>query len=169
MNIVTEKEIKEFSCKPFDMIENVWMLITAEKEGKVNTMTASWGGMGVIWNHNVAYIFVRQSRFTKEFIDGSDTFSLTFLNPEKYRKAMAYIGSVSGRDEDKIAKTGLTVKHEDGIPYFEDADTVFLCRKLSKHFLAPEGMIDAEILPKWYADLDYHNMYVGEIKKILKK
>lgn len=162
-------DIKDFNHNPFEMISNEWMLITAEKDGKVNTMTASWGGLGVIWHHNVAYIFVRQSRFTKEFIDASDSFSLSFFNTEKYRKAMAYIGSVSGRDEDKIEKVGFTVEHESGIPYFKEAETVILCKKLSKHFLSPEGFIDEKIDTQWYADKDYHDMYIGEIIQILEK
>lgn len=64
-------DIKDFQCNPFDKIGKEWFLLTAEKEGKVNTMTAAWGGLGVIWNCNVAYIVVRQSRYTKEMIDGS--------------------------------------------------------------------------------------------------
>lgn len=169
MNMFEKLEIKDFNYNPFEMIGKDWMLITAEKEGKVNTMTASWGGLGIIWNHNVAYIFVRQSRFTKEFIDQSDFFSLTFFDTEKYRKMLAYMGSVSGREENKIEKSGLHVEHEDGIPYFEEADTVILCRKLSRHYLPPEGFIDTGIDDRWYADQDYHDMYVGEITQIMKK
>lgn len=164
-----EISIKDYTCNPFTQIGNEWMLITAEKDGKVNTMTASWGGLGVIWHYNAVYIFVRQSRFTKEFIDATDSFSLSFLDPAQYRKAQNYLGKVSGRDEDKIGKTGLTVAHAGAVPYFEEAETVMLCRKLSSHFLTPEGMIDEKILPRNYSNLDYHTMYVGEIRQILKK
>lgn len=164
-----EVKTKDFSCNPFTAIGNEWLLITAEKDGKANTMTASWGGLGVIWHYDVAYIFVRQSRFTKEFIDGSDTFSLSFLNPRAYRKTQNYLGTVSGRDEPKIEKSGLTLEYAEGIPYFAEADTVMLCRKLSKHPLSAEGMIDEDILPKCYANQDYHDMYVGEIRRILQK
>ena len=94
------------------------MQIPAGNGEKVNTMTASWGGMGVIWDEDVVCIFVRQTRYTKEFIDGSDYFSLGFFD-EEYRKKLAYLGKTSGRDEDKINKAELTVKHENDIPYFE--------------------------------------------------
>lgn len=165
------KEIKmqEFQVNPFEMVGRDWMLITAEKNGKVNTMTASWGGFGVLWNCNVAFIFVRQSRYTKEFIDGSNSFSLTFFEPEKYQKTMAYLGNVSGRDENKIEKSGLSLKYEDGIPYFKEAETVVLCKKISRHFLSPEGFIKETVNPQWYADHDYHDMYIGEVVQILRK
>ena len=75
-----------FDFSPFRIIGKDWMLITAEKEGKINSMTASWGGLGVIWGKNSAFIFVRKTRYTKEFIDGSDSFSLSFFDHEKYKK-----------------------------------------------------------------------------------
>ena len=95
---------------PFEMIGKDWMLITAQKDGKVNTMTASWGGMGVIWNKNVAFVFIRPSRYTKEFVDNTDSFSLSFFG-EEYKDKLTYLGRTSGRDENKIEKAGLTVTH----------------------------------------------------------
>ncbi len=76
-----KKEIKpeELTKNPFHMIGKEWMLVTAEKDGKVNTMTASWGGVGIMWGKPVAYVFIRPQRYTKEFIDGTDTFSLSIL------------------------------------------------------------------------------------------
>ena len=103
---------------PFQMIGKDWMLVTAEKDGKANTMTASWGGLGVMWGKNVAFIVIRPQRYTKEFIDGSDTLSLSFYD-ESFRKQLSYLGAVSGRDEDKIAKAGLTLTHDGETPYFE--------------------------------------------------
>jgi flavin reductase (DIM6/NTAB) family NADH-FMN oxidoreductase RutF len=162
-------DLNQFQINPFDMIGKQWMLITAMKDGKVNTMTASWGGLGVLWNCNVAFIFVRDSRYTKAFIDGSESFSLTFFDNEAYKKTLGYLGTISGRDEDKIAKSGLTVCYEQGIPYFEEAKTVILCKKMSMHFIAREGFIDASIDERWYGDQDYHNMYVGEVMEILER
>lgn len=125
------KEIKpeELQKNPFQMIGKEWLLVTAEKEGKANTMTASWGGVGIMWGKPVAYVFIRPQRYTKEFIDAGDHFSLSVLG-EDYRKTLNYFGTVSGRDEDKIAKSGLHVAHENGTPYFEEANTVLVCRKL---------------------------------------
>lgn len=144
------------------------MQIAAGNGEKVNTMTASWGGMGVIWDEDVVYIFVRQTRYMKELIDGSDYFSLSFFD-EEYRKKLAYLGKVSGRDEDKINKAELTVKHENDIPYFEESDTVILCEKLSRYFISPEVILKKELLDKWYSDENYHDMYVGKIIDVIKK
>ena len=98
-----------------------WALITAQKDGKVNTMTAAWGGIGVMWGKDVAFVVVRPTRYTKEFLDAGDTFSLSFL-PAEHKKTLSYFGSVSGREEDKIAKSGLAIAREDDIPYFEAAE-----------------------------------------------
>ena len=102
----------------------------------------------------------------KEFIDGTDTFSLSILG-EEHRKTLSYLGTVSGRDEDKISKSGLHVEHEGVTPYFEEANTVMVCRKLFAQPLDPAGFIDKECDTKWYPQKDYHTMYVVEIEKVL--
>lgn len=163
-----EFSIEELNKNPFELIGKDWMLVTAELEGKVNAMTAAWGGMGVMWGKNVAFVVIRPTRHTKEFIDAADTFSLAFLD-EGYRKTLGYFGSVSGRDEDKIAKTGLAVMHEGQTPYFEDAGLVLICRKLYAQEFEPCCFIDREPDEKWYPEKDYHTMYIAEIVKALKK
>lgn len=150
----------------FDKIGKQWMLITAADGEKVNAMTASWGGIGVIWGKNVAYIFVRESRYTKEFIDKSDKLSLGFFGEDK-KQMLGYMGKVSGRDEDKIEKAGLTVEMKDGIPVFKEAEETLLCRKMYAGPISKECFIDSEIDEKWYADKDYHTMYIVEILDIV--
>lgn len=162
-------ETKDMTQNPFELIGKDWMLITAKKDDKVNTMTASWGGVGVLWGQDVVYIFVRQSRYTKEFIDSSNEFSLTFFDPSQYRKELSYLGKVSGRTEDKIAKVGLTTAEEDGIPFFEEANMAILCKKVGQYYIDPKGILDETVIPKWYADNNYHDMYIGKIEKVLKK
>ena len=164
MNRITPEEIKR---DPFTLIDKDWMLITAEKEGKVNTMTASWGGVGIIWNKKVAYIFIRPQRYTKEFVDASERFSLSVL-PDSYRKELTYLGRVSGRDEDKIAKTGLKVAYENNVPYFEESKYVLICRKLYAQDLKGECFVDKSLDPKNYPTQDYHTMYVAEIEEVLE-
>lgn len=162
------KEItpQQLNGNPFTMIGKDWTLITAKNGDKVNTMTASWGGMGVMWGADVVFIFVRQSRYTKEFIDASEKFSLTFYD-ESERKNLSYFGSTSGRDEDKIAKAGYHVAVENDTPYFEEAKTVLLCSKLSRHHMDMAGILDKEIEPRWYAEGNEHDMYIGKIEKVL--
>lgn len=162
------KEIQpeQFDKNVFQMIGKDWMLVTAETDGKVNTMTASWGGAGVMWGKNVAFVVIRPQRYTKEFIDASDTFSLSILD-NSYRKTLNYLGTVSGRDEDKIQKSGLTVEHSGNTPYFKEANTVLLLKKLYHQEMSPDCFIDKSLIEKWYPNADYHTLYVAEIEKIL--
>ena len=122
--------IELLECNPFTKIGKEWALVTAGSKDKANTMTISWGGMGVLWGKDVLYVFIRDSRYTKELIDAGSFFSLTFLD-EKYRKELNYCGSHSGRNEDKITNAGLSVGAKHGIPYIDEGNLIFLCQKLS--------------------------------------
>lgn len=166
------KEIKpeELNENPFKLIGKDWMLITAEKEGKVNTMTASWGGVGVIWNKNVATVYIRNSRYTKEFIDEGEEFSLCVL-PESYRKELGYCGKISGRAEDKVAKCGFKVEHQEAVPYFAESRLVLVCKKLYAQELNRNSFTKGHegIADTCYSDNDWHVMYIAEIEKVLIK
>lgn len=151
---------------PFSLIGQEWMLVTARKGDKVNTMTAAWGGLGVMWRKNVAFVVIRPGRYTKEFVDSAETFSLCFFDGG-YKKELGYLGSVSGRDEDKIAKAGLTVTYEQATPYFEEAKLVLLCKKLYHQPMLPDCFIDQTLDAQWYPDKDYHILYVAEIEQVL--
>jgi flavin reductase (DIM6/NTAB) family NADH-FMN oxidoreductase RutF len=164
-----KKEAKDFQVNPFRLIGDEWMLITAEKEGKVNTMTAAWGGLGVMWNREVACAVIRQSRYTKEFIDSADSFSLSFLDHAKYARELGYLGSVSGRDEDKLKKAGLNISYQDDVPYIAEASKVLICEKLFAQTMNPDSFIVPEIDDRFYADRDYHELYIGGITDILEK
>lgn len=159
---------KDLNENAFDMIGKDWLLLTAKKGDKVNTMTASWGGVGILWNKRVAYIFIRPQRYTKEFVDSSDHLSISVL-PNEYRKELQYLGTASGRDEDKIAKANLTVKEYEDVPYFEEGRLTFICRKLYAQDLEEKDFIDKKIIDTCYPQRDYHTMYVVEIEKILEK
>ncbi len=158
----------ELKDNAFKMIGQDWMLITAKKEDKVNTMTASWGGLGVMWGKNVAYAVIRPQRYTKEFVDNSQEFSLSFLG-EEYRKVLTYLGTVSGRDEDKISKSELTVVEDNNIPYFKEANTVLFCKNLFAQEIKPECLNNSEVDYKWYPEKDYHTLYIAEITKVMVK
>lgn len=162
-----ELSYEEWQGNVFTKIGKDWMLISAQKEGRVNAMTASWGSMGILWNKPVVMIFVRPQRFTKTLIDASDHFALSFYE-EKDRKMLAYMGKASGKDEDKINHCGLHVI-QDHAPYFAEAKEVIICRKLYSQELDPEGFYDAAIDHANYPNKDYHILYVGEIEKLLVK
>lgn len=167
MNTFQTADVKDFKESPFQLIGNEWMLITAEKDGKVNTMTASWGGLGVMWGTEIAYVVIRQSRYTKEFVDAAGSFSLSFLDHPAYAKELAYLGSVSGRDEAKIEKADLHVNYEGQVPYIAEAAKVIICKKLFNQTMLQENFKDPEIDSKFYADKDYHDLYIGGIQKIM--
>ena len=127
-----------------------------------------WQLLGVLWNKKVAYIFIRPQRYTKEFVDFSDRLSVCVL-PNSYRKELAYLGNVSGKDEDKISNANLKVQKYENVPYFDEARLTLLCRKLYAQDLKEECFIEKDIIDKWYPEKDYHTMYVVEIEKILSK
>ena len=169
MNSFKTMEAKEFDFSPFHLIGNEWMLVTAEKDGKVNTMTASWGGLGVMWNTNVAYTVIRKSRFTKEFVDAADSFSISFLDHNTYGKELGYLGTVSGRDEDKIKNAKMNVNYYDGVPFIDEASKVLICKKLFAQTMSPENFVMKEIDNNFYQDKDYHDLYLGGITQILTR
>ena len=158
-------EINEFSENPFKLIGSDWMLITAKKGEKTNMMTASWGGVGILWNKPVATIYVRPQRYTKEFIDNEEYFSLCVL-PEEYRQILNYCGTKSGRDEDKIAETKLTIDESEKAPIFKESRLVLICKKLYAQDLTEQSFIDKSLVEKNYQAKDFHTMYIAEIEKI---
>ena len=136
---------KEFNESAFKLIGKDWMLISAQsKQGDVNAMTASWGGMGVMWAKDVAYVVIRPQRYTKEFIDETNKFSLSFFG-EEYREKLKYFGTVSGRDEDKIVSSGLAVNYENKTPYFQDAKITILCNTLYKQNMDKNCFLDENL------------------------
>ena len=151
----------------FDRIGRGWMLITAGDRDACNTMTASWGGAGVLWNKNVTFAFVRPSRYTYEFLEQTNAYSLTFPG-EEHRAALQLCGVKSGRDTDKIGAAGLTPVYDEAAPYFEQGEIVLICRKLYVQDIDPANFLDPAI-ERQYPNGDYHRVYVGEITKILKK
>ena len=124
-----EIDPKELTGNPFERIGSQWMLVTAGDQNRYNTMTASWGGLGVMWGKNVAYTVIRPQRYTYEFMESNDTYTLSFYGKE-YKTALNFCGSKSGRDVDKAKETGLTPVFSEAAPYFEQAEIVLVCRKL---------------------------------------
>jgi len=163
-----EIKIEELEMNPFTKIGKQWMLITAGNEEGCNTMTASWGGVGVMWGKSAATAYIRPQRYTKEFVDREEMFTLSFY-PEECRKALSLCGSVSGRDCDKIKDAGLTPYYVDGTAAFEEAELILICKKMYEGKIDPAGFVDESIDEKWYPQKDYHTMYIAEIVKVLVK
>lgn len=167
MHVFQPFPLEELEFNPFKAIGQDWGLVSAGTKEAANTMTISWGGVGVLWGKNVAFIFVRDSRFTKEFIDGNDFFSVSFMDAG-HRNALNYCGSHSGRDGDKVTAAGLTWNYKHSIPFIDEGNLVLLCNKMAAMKITKDCFLLPEI-EKWYQDGDMHTMYVGEIIEVLAR
>ena len=151
----------------FKLIGKDWMLITAGTRESFNTMTASWGGMGVLWDKKVCFAFVRPTRYTFEFLEKSEIYTLSFLE-EQYRDILMYCGTKSGRDVNKIIETNLTPIFGNGTVFFAEARLVMECRKIYVQDITPGNFLD-QTINEYYPKKDYHRIYVGEIIRCLKR
>lgn len=164
------------SIRPEDLSENAfrligrdWLLLTATRtDGASNCMTASWGGLGVLWGKPVLYCFIRPQRYTHGFTEDGDRLSACVF-PEEYRRVLAYCGRESGRDGDKAKACNLTpVCSENGAVYYEEARLVILGRKLYAGKIDPACFTDPTLDAEAYPQKDYHTVYVYEIEQILQ-
>ncbi len=156
----------------FDRIGKEWMLITAKGKDAAgndvtNTMTASWGGMGILWNRPVAFCFIRPQRYTFQLTEQSERFSLSFLG-EKYREALRFCGTKSGKDLDKFKSAGITPADFEGVPFVAEAELALICRKLYADDLKKQCFLVPELLSNYKED-DFHRVYVVEIEAVLKR
>ena len=170
MIFLTTVNPKDFSENVFRMLDDSWCLIAAHDEKHMplsyNAMTASWGGMGVLWNKNVFFCFVRPQRYTKEFIDNSGYISLSFFGEDK-KTALTYCGRNSGRDGDKLKEAGLTpVILDNGAVEFEEAKITIIGKKLFAADMKEADFIDKSLIEKNYPNKDYHTVYVCEIEEL---
>ncbi|MGN0621862.1 MAG: flavin reductase [Porcipelethomonas sp.] len=162
-----KKDIYSEDMNPFKLIGKDWFLLTSGDEGGYNTMTASWGQMGVLLNKPVFTTVVRPNRKTFEFMEKNEYFTASFFS-EKYRSALNFCGSHSGRDCDKAKETGLTPLFIDGTAAFEEADMIFVCRKLYTDDLREGGFTDKASL-SFYEKDPYHKAFTGEITAVYIK
>ncbi len=160
---------------PLDLQDNLikligkdYMLVTAGNNESNNCLTASWGGMGYLWNKPVATIYIRPQRYTKEFIEREEYFTLSFFD-ESYKKMFAYCGSKSGRDVNKVKECNLTTfETKNGSIAYTEARLVIECKKVFAAPFEEKNFIDKSLLSNYTAK-DYHIQYIGEITDCLIK
>lgn len=170
------KEIstEDIKLNPFKVFGENWAALAAgNAENSYNAMAIAWGNFGTLWERNshanhlpTITCYVRPSRYTKKFLDNEPYFTISCFD-SSYKKALGYLGSHSGRDGDKTKAAGLTPKFIDNTVYFSEAQTVYICRKLYQAPLTETGFIDKELIDFNYPKKDFHEMYVGEIVKVL--
>ncbi len=164
----TFREIKPVEIKdnPIHLIGQEWMLVSAGTPAHFNTMTASWGCLGELWFKPVCFCFIRPHRYTYEFMEKGDAFTLSFFE-EKYKSKLNFCGSRSGRETDKVQECGFTPREaENGSVFFDEARLVIECRKLYFQDMDPANFLDSDAM-KHYPENDFHRMYVGEITRVL--
>ncbi|MDR1116149.1 MAG: DUF4468 domain-containing protein [Tannerella sp.] len=150
------------------MLSEDWMLITAGTDAQFNMMTASWGGLGVLYGKPVAICFINPARYTYQLMEKNDIYTLTFYT-EAYREALKYCGSNSGRDMDKVKGSGLTpITVPSGGKAFSEAWLIIECRKLVGQSLSPDALFDEDVKSDW-AGKQLHKMYIGEIINVWVK
>ncbi len=165
----TKIELNEVSkiIDPVAAMRENWYLVTAEKDGKANTLTAGWGALGNVWEKKVAIVYIRPQRHTKKFMDASGRFTMTFFDGRQ--QEMGFLGSNSGADvPDKIEKSGLHLVYVDGQPTFEEGKVVLNCKILYSQAQLPENFADQELADTNFPDKDYSVMYVAEIEAAYK-
>lgn len=160
-----ESTMRELKESPVKMIADDWALLTAGEKDDFNTMTVSWGGVGELWGRDVVFVFVRPQRYTYEFMEKYDRFTLSFFGGAQ-KKALGVCGAKSGREIDKCKETGLVPADAFGGVTFEQAKTVLVCKKIAFQDLDPAGFLDSSIMDT-YALKDFHRMYVGAVENVL--
>ncbi len=165
--MLQEMNIRDLNQNAVSMIADRWLLVAAGKEEKYNMMTASWGALGEMWGKDIATVVIRPTRYTYEFMEQEDYFTVSVFGDDLKQKVHSVCGSKSGRDLDKTQATGLTPVFDGGV-YFEQAEIVLICKKIYVSDLDPKNFVDKSLDEKWYNN-DYHRMYVGEIVKTLVK
>jgi len=161
-------DCREIKDNPFKLIADDWMLITAGDIKSFNTMTASWGALGELWHKKIAICFVRATRYTFEFMNKAEHFTLSFFD-EKLRPVLDFCGRTSGRNVNKAKQAGLTpIETEEGAIYYAEARLVIQCRKIYADDIDPKLFLAHEIHDA-YPMKDYHRMFIGEVLRCLVK
>lgn len=156
----------DFNVNSFAVFDRDWALVTSGSVESFNTMTISWGELGTVWNRPVATVYVKPIRYTHDFLEKNDYFTVSFYS-DKYRRALGILGSISGRDCDKVGKTGLTPKRFGNTVTFEEAEVTLVCKKLYRQDMDVSAMPE-DVAADYYETEAAHTMYIGEVIDMLK-
>lgn len=161
-------DVKALQGNVCSLFGDQWALVTAGTAEHCNTMTISWGGLGVMWGVPMATVVLRPQRYTKEFVDREEYLSLCFFS-EKYRKELVFCGKESGRTVDKIKECGFKVDTGlGGTPYMREADLVLICKKRYSQLMDGKAM-PRDVVKQWYPEKDFHEMYLCEVVEVLQR
>lgn len=168
MHIFQPYPVNEFEFDPFTISGKTGHCITAEADGVLNTSVSSQVAFGKLWEKNVVFVFIRDQRLTRELVDKSEFFSITFFK-EEHLLALKYMKSVSGRLENKIEKAGMHVNKKLDIPFIDEGHLVFLVNKIASIPMTDDAFISKMVMKKYYDGGHYHQIIIGEIMEILAR
>jgi len=168
--MLKEISIKEFSKEySFIDIAKNWGVIGVSDGKEANAMTIGWGSFGILWGEPTFSAYVRCDRYTQHIMDGADAFSISLFDTKRHPKALMYLGTKSGADEDKLSGSGLKVAYKDDVPYFEDAKYVLFCSKMAQVDFDLDQIVDSVSIKKTYESIGgVHRIYEGKIETVLK-
>jgi len=162
-------EFRDLSVKAFEIFAKRSPLLVAGDKERCNPMTIGWGGLGTLWSQPVCTVYVRPQRYTYGLMEQKDTFAVAVMG-EEYAAQIAYCGKNSGRDGDKVKACGFTLAYGlEDTPLIEQAEMIFVCRKLYAQDMKPECFVDETPRQRYYAQEDYHRTYVGRVEEVYVK
>ena len=156
----------KFNVDSFGIFNDVWALLTAGNKDSYNTMTISWGSLGTLWNKSIATVYVKPIRYTHQFLEKNDYFTISFFS-EEYRNALTLLGTKSGRDGDKVKEAGLTADFLEKSVTFKEAKTTLLCKKIYRQDLDVSNMPE-NVIKTFYTTEAAHTMFIGEVVEIIE-
>ena len=157
----------DFESRPFEKFNRQWAIVTAGNKDSFNGMTISWGSMGTVWGKSVITVYVRPDRYTFEFMKKNDRFTVSFF-PEEKRKALDVMGSLSGRDTDKVREAGLHAEEIDGTMTYEEAGEIFVCRKIYMEQLNYDE-VPEEGKRIYQNGIRPHYLIMGEVERYISR
>ena len=163
----TDIPANKFNVNIFEIWERNWFLLTSGTKEKYNMMTIAWGSIGRMWNKHFAQVVVRPSRYTYNFMNEFDTFTMCAFSDE-YHRDLSFLGAKTGKDGDKLAGTSLTVMPAQTVeaPVYKEAELIFECRTIYQQEM-DENKFIADYIEKCYpGNKDYHKIFFGEILHI---
>ncbi len=160
-----EMDVYSLSFDIFAQLQKQGFVLAVGNMETHNCMTVAWASIGYLWKKPMAFVYVRPQRYTYQFMEKNEYFSINFFD-ESYEKIVNYCGSHSGRDIDKMHIKGLTpVSYNNKVIYYNESQLVLICRKIYFDDIKPAHMLDKSVL-KNYPTHDYHRLYYGEIEKL---
>jgi flavin reductase (DIM6/NTAB) family NADH-FMN oxidoreductase RutF len=156
--------VRDLVLRPFGFWSDDWALLASGDFAarRFNSMAVAWGALGHMWGQPLAMVVVRPQRYTRQFMDQFDSFTLSIF-PRDQQPKLQRLGNHSGREIDKINDSGFTpiASSQVASPGFDEAEVIIECRKSYFDDFDPQHFLADYIAPNYAGD--YHRMYFGQV------